>query len=325
MRGRRASSARRAARAVDSRSTTRKIDGQSEMTTWWARGLPLKMTIRGAAAWAEPARSAAATTIVAKPTETALIYDLSTPVPRHGFRWSARFGREGGPPPDRRAVEAHLAAGGRQRDALWRIQRNPPPVGGAARRLSDDRETVGAFRVASSSDVSFVEMSEVAGRAVAALALLGLVAVASTSRFDGSGRLVSSPAGYVVLGLAGVVALAVIGFWLTLGGFAARVDMRRGTRLVLFGTFGAVLLAAGALLFSRRITRLFPRLGAIPVRIRPATTRSITSTLRSSVGPGRPTPGRRPPGEAAGATRPWRSSSRPGPRCSRWSCSARRW
>ena len=57
------------------------------------------------------------------------------------------------------------------------------------------------------------------------------------------------PGGLRGAGLAGVVALAVIGFWLTLGGFAARVDMRRGTRLVLFGTFGAVLLAAGALLF----------------------------------------------------------------------------
>ena len=114
---------------------------------------------------------------------------------------------------------------------------------------SDDRETVGAFPVASSSDVSFVEMSEVTGRAIAALVLLSLVAVASTSRFGGGGRPVSSPAGYVVLGMAGVVVLVAILFWLTIGGFAARVDMRRGTRLVLFGTLGAVLLAAGALLF----------------------------------------------------------------------------
>jgi hypothetical protein len=92
-------------------------------------------------------------------------------------------------------------------------------------------------------------MSQVTGRAAAALALLGLVALASTSHFDGGGRLTGSPAGYVVLGIAGVVALVVVVFWLALGGFAARVDMSRGTRLIVFGTLGAVLLAAGALVF----------------------------------------------------------------------------
>jgi hypothetical protein len=92
-------------------------------------------------------------------------------------------------------------------------------------------------------------MSQVVGRTAAALALLGLVALASTSRFDSGGRLVSSPAGYVVLGISGVVALVVIAFWLALGGFVARVEMRRGARLVMFGTLGAVLLAAAALLF----------------------------------------------------------------------------
>jgi hypothetical protein len=78
-----------------------------------------------------------------------------------------------------------------------------------------------------------------------------MVALASTSRLDSGGRLVSSP-GYLVLGVASVAVLAVLLFWLGLGGFAARVEMRRSTRLMLFGALGAALLAAGALLFLPR-------------------------------------------------------------------------
>ena len=115
----------------------------------------------------------------------------------------------------------------------------------------------------------------------------------------------------MVLGLAGVVALAVIGFWLTLGGFAARVDMRRGTRLVLFGTFGAVLLAAGALLFlSPYRLACFPDLRRDPCAYPPNYYAEHHIDVAKLCGPGRPTPGRRTPGEAAGATRPWRSSWR---------------
>ena len=83
--------------------------------------------------------------------------------------------------------------------------------------------------------------------------------MASTSQFDGGGRLASSPASYVVLGLAAGVVLAVLAFWLTLGGFAARTDMRRSTRLILLGTVGAVVLAAGALLFVPRFHEQVPR------------------------------------------------------------------
>jgi phosphatidylglycerophosphate synthase len=87
------------------------------------------------------------------------------------------------------------------------------------------------------------------GRFAAGLALLALVAAASTSRFDSGGRLASSPAGYVVLGVAAAVVIAVVLFWLALGGFAARVDMQRSTRLMLVGTVGAIVLAACAMLF----------------------------------------------------------------------------
>jgi hypothetical protein len=101
-------------------------------------------------------------------------------------------------------------------------------------------------------------MSQVTGRAAAALALLGLIAVASTSRLDSGGRLASGPAGYLVLGVAGVVTLLVIVFWLTLGGFAARVEMRRSTRVVLLGAVAALALAVGAVLLSPTPLEHFP-------------------------------------------------------------------
>ncbi len=87
------------------------------------------------------------------------------------------------------------------------------------------------------------------GRLVVGLGLVGAIAVASTARIDDGERFSSAAAGYVVLGIGTAAVLVLVVFWLTLGGFTARVEMRRSTRLMLFGTLGAVLLAAGALLF----------------------------------------------------------------------------
>jgi len=89
-------------------------------------------------------------------------------------------------------------------------------------------------------------------RFAAGLALVGLVAVASTSQSHGGGRLSSGWSGYGVLAVAGLVVLVVMVFWLALGGVAARVDMARSTRLMMLGTVVAALLAVGAVLFLPR-------------------------------------------------------------------------
>ncbi len=87
------------------------------------------------------------------------------------------------------------------------------------------------------------------GRVVAGLVLLGLIAAASTSQFEGMHAAAPSWSAYMVLGLAGVVVVVVMVFWLSITGLSL-MGGRRHTRLVAFATVAALVLAAGAVLLT---------------------------------------------------------------------------
>ena len=93
-----------------------------------------------------------------------------------------------------------------------------------------------------------------AGRMIAALALLALVAVASTSQLESGDSSTAAWPTLIVLALAGLAALALAAGGLLFGGYASFIETTRRTKL-LVGVIGtlvltALLVAGGAFLLG---------------------------------------------------------------------------